>query len=399
MGLKNKKKVTSEDIVSPPAVFVADKSGAKVSKKNKPKKPKGHEVETIITPLGKPHGKKKRKAENAELAVSPQKIARMEKKGKIQPAFSPQKVGKKVKNAKPKPSESSDDSDLSMSDDSNEEFPINDDSDEEESDTEEISEKIPLGKKQKKQNGSADKGMKQQNKTEEGEKRVDPLDLPEAKITADSDPDTQAKTMERILERDTRTLFVKGKFSKMSHEDILKLAPGACDVRTRPSGNIAYIEFKSEKKTEKAHAALQKMEVEGVTLKVDYCGTKSQYKTPVKENRSVGEMKIRPQVLYVGGLPLSCTVKEVMKEFPGALQARMPLTKRATISCYAYVIFKSTSDAKKAFLESGGKVIGGKPVTVLFAKAVIKKEAPERKKKRKGSRKNKKPKEEEADSE
>jgi hypothetical protein len=343
--LSKTKKSTKND-----ASLVTDKTaGMKKSKKNKLNKSPVTEDLVSSPPKNGVAGKKKRKME-------------------VNTPASPKKSGGKNKKSKsvPQQPEEDDSSDISISDDSNEEFPIND-SNNEASDSEEEQE-APVSKKAKKEKAP---------KKVEATTSQDPLDSAEAQHTVITDEETKAETQDRIRKRDLRTLFLKGNIASMTHKEILELAPGCCDARTKKSG-IAYMEFKSEKKAEKAFAHLKTLEVVGdKPLQVDFLGEKSQKKTPVKENRSVGEMKIRTHVLYVGGLPSTVTESDLMQVFQGAEQVRLPKKRTAEISCYAYIIFKTAEGAMKAFKEAKDLVVKKKPVIVLFAKGLMKKQKKE----------------------
>jgi len=321
-----------------------------------------------------PVGKKSKKSKAAQPVVQAGKKEGNLKRKAQEAKTASKKQGGKNKNGKQKDDDSSD---LSLSDDSNEEFAIDDDDSEKEAKQESDSDSDS--------ESEAEAPVTKKSKKEKEVKSDDPLDTPAAQITAVSDAETLAETTDRIQKRDALTVFIKGKFGKMTHPELLALAPGACDVRTRQ--NVAYLEFKSEKKAEKAHKHLQSVKVNDEPLVVDFTGSKSKNKNPVKENRSVGEMKIRSLVLYVGGLPSEATESDVKKEFPKANMVRLPITKHVSISSYAYVIFKTAEQAKEAFTQSKDLKINGKLVTVLFAKAHQKKDSRGNKKR---SQKNKK---------
>jgi RNA recognition motif-containing protein len=194
---------------------------------------------------------------------------------------------------------------------------------------------------------------------------------------------------------DEQTLFVKNLPSNITENELKELSSDIKTVRIKQTKRLndkknkgkaqcfAYLEFENQETTEKNYKELQHKKLKnGKEIIVDFVGAKSTY---VKKS----EKKLDLKRLHVSGFE-KATVKEdeLKKLFPNNTQFILPFKKSSSVSMglvffvikyklnelkffivnsFAFAVYKTEVDAKRALENANGKIFNGKKLSVDYA--------------------------------
>ncbi|CAK9297810.1 unnamed protein product [Gordionus sp. m RMFG-2023] len=180
--------------------------------------------------------------------------------------------------------------------------------------------------------------------------------------------DVLAMVMERIVEKNKRTLFVKAAdiLDHVATDDFMKLHPDITHVQFNKRQKRAFIEFEDEATCVKAVKSLKNKKLGTKDVTFDYCGDKSERKVPL--DKPYLSRPYDPKTLYVTGFGKDAT-KEILKRlFTSSSSINvLKFDKGKGSFKFAFVTYPNPEEAENAFRECHGKIVSGRPVYVTYA--------------------------------
>ncbi|EPB78340.1 hypothetical protein ANCCEY_02570 [Ancylostoma ceylanicum] len=167
----------------------------------------------------------------------------------------------------------------------------------------------------------------------------------------------------RRLERDERSLFIKGFPKNTKTKDLEALHADIESVRHRKGTSFAWFVFRTEASCKKAHSMLSAAKIDGKPLFVDFCGSKSAKAGTVQKEQK----PINPLELYINGLPPMVTKDDIKNVFRAAVSIHIPNARPHELK-RAFIMFSSEEDAKSAFDKGKGLKLAGRSVEVFYAR-------------------------------
>merc|ERR1711963_1269317 len=242
-----------------------------------------------------------------------------------------------------------------------------DDDDEDDDDEDEEDEEQPPAKKSK--------NVKEKETPAKKVEAAPPVKKDQEKAKAATE---EPVDMERMKNRDAKTLFIKNFPSTCSVKQIKALSSDIKQVRLRVNTKFrkqkgkgiqtgyGYVEFASEELAEKNKPILEKSKLGGNTLVVDYVGAKSKH----QQTKAKTEVEnFDPLRLYIAGLPMDAKESDIRRLFPKASEITIPVNKKGGhIFGYGFVSFTTADLAKQYHQSAQGAKIKENPLVVLFAK-------------------------------
>lgn len=172
--------------------------------------------------------------------------------------------------------------------------------------------------------------------------------------------------MNRRVERDQRTLYIRFKEERPADQDAIRsFHPDIQFVRiprqAKKSLKYCFVEFGSEEKCVQAKEILD----QNPDKYVDFVGGKSKMKT---QNRKAQKAPINPTRLHVNGIVKGMSEQKLQQLFPKSTEAKIPKASLKKGTSYGFVQFANPADAKAAFDAAQKLNAGGHNITVLYAR-------------------------------
>jgi len=133
-----------------------------------------------------------------------------------------------------------------------------------------------------------------------------------------------------------------------------------------PGRSFAWLIFSSDETCDKAFDSVSKAQLQGKSLTVDFCGSKSKNSGKHGDAKS-NSQPINPLELYVHGCPPDVTKEQLKLVFRTATDIKFPAVKNR-LKSFCFVSFATEADAKAAFEKGKSLKIAGHPVDVLYAR-------------------------------
>jgi len=193
--------------------------------------------------------------------------------------------------------------------------------------------------------------------------------------------------LDRSLERDAKTLFVKGLPVNTQEEALKNLSDDIVAVRMRkrirrdPKKTViyAFVEFTSEETAEKNFKTLSETKLEGKEIFVDYMGKKSAHKS----GKAPVVKEVDPKKLYITGFPKETTELEMKQLFPKASEVILLTRGTAKRSLgFAFAKFDDADVCADEMKRVAEKEFKGSKLVVLYANLITDAQIEARKRKR-----------------
>ncbi|CAK9296863.1 unnamed protein product [Gordionus sp. m RMFG-2023] len=174
--------------------------------------------------------------------------------------------------------------------------------------------------------------------------------------------------MERITEKNKKTLYVKGFDIRdnVSTEDFMKLHPDISHVQFNRRQKRAFLEFGTEKICEKAIKGLKNKKLGTKDVTFDYCGDKSERNVPL--DKPYHSRPYDSKTLYVTGFGKDTTKEILKKVFANSSSIKLLKFDKGKGSFkFAFICYPNPEDAEKDFRECHNKIVDGMPAYVTYA--------------------------------
>jgi len=323
--------------------------------------------------------------------------------------FNPELMKKLAEMASDDDEEDDDEEDMDEDDDEDddEEEDDDDDDDDEDEEGEELMDEEQLKmlikslkdkKKKPEKNGvketPAKKGKEpvKNGKKEKAAEKATPKEEVAAPAQTEATEATKEQHQKTALERDAKTLFVKGLPVNTQEDALKKLSDDIVAVRMRkrirrdPKKTViyAFVEFTSEETAEKNFKTLSETKLEGKEIFVDYMGKKSAHKS----GKASVVRDVDPKKLYITGFPNETTELEMKQLFPKASEVILLTRGTAKKSLgFAFAKFDDAEVCADEMKRVADKEFKGNKLVVVYANLITDAQLEARKRKRKGGNK------------